>query len=99
VFTQLYNILGVIPLSDFQDLMDPTNSVARILVCHFLATHVLLRRITVIETGLRNLSAIYGVMSTWLENIHNALDPHWQKLNQWPRSLVKGSLAIPIPNP
>jgi hypothetical protein len=97
VFTQLYTLLGVISLSDFQELLDPTNSVARILLCHFLATHVLLRRITVIETGLRNLSAIYGVMAGWLKNIHDGLDPHWQKLNHWPLSLVKGSLEMPIP--
>jgi len=87
-FISSYNFVGLISHSDFQQFIDPTNKTMQLLLSHFLASHVLLRHISIYENLSRNAIPMYRVLSNWCEKINNGLDPPLRKFGQWPMSFV-----------
>jgi hypothetical protein len=88
MLTKLYNFIDPLTHEDFSQLIDKNNYIAQILLCHFLAYHLLIQPIIFQESPHRDLSAMWTRFSWWANDIQDRLPHDMQSLNEWPISFI-----------
>ncbi|KAL6707216.1 hypothetical protein ACN47E_004763 [Coniothyrium glycines] len=88
-FVTLYNIPSRWTHDEFQAFIDPNNSVAQILLAHFIAVQAILTPILYLErVGFQGVDAPTAVLS-WVEGIYRNIPPILRHYVNWPRHVSR----------
>lgn len=88
-FVLLYNIPSRWTHDEFQAFINPNNSVAQILLAHFIAIQAILTPILYLErVGFQGIDAPTAVLS-WIEGIYRNVPPHLRHHVEWPRQVSR----------
>ena len=88
-FVLLYNIPSRWTHDEFQAFIDPNNSVAQILLAHFIAIQAILTPILYLErVGFQGIDAPTAVLD-WIEGIYHSIPSHLRHHVDWPRQVSK----------
>ncbi|ORY12225.1 hypothetical protein BCR34DRAFT_305270 [Clohesyomyces aquaticus] len=88
-FVLLYNTPSRWTHDEFQSFIDPNNSVAQILLAHFIAIQAILTPILVMErVGFQGVDAPTSVLG-WIEGIYKNVPPHLRAYVQWCREVSR----------
>jgi hypothetical protein len=88
-FVTLYNIPSRWTHDEFQAFIDPNNSVAQILLAHFIAVQAILTPILYLERdGFQGVDAPTAVMG-WIEGIYRNVPHHLRHHVTWPRDVSR----------
>lgn len=88
-FVTLYNIPSRWTHEEFQAFIDPDNSVAQILLAHFIAIQAILTPILYLErVGFQGVDAPTAVL-TWIEGIYHNIPSHLRHHADWPRQVSR----------
>ncbi len=86
-FVLLYNLPSRWTHDEFQAFIDPNNSVAQILLAHFIAIQAILTPILYLErVGFQGIDAPTAILD-WIEGIYHSLPPHLRHHVEWPRQV------------
>lgn len=88
-FVLLYNAPSRWTHDEFQSFIDPNNSVAQILLAHFIAIQAILTPILILErvgfTGVDAPTAVLG----WIEGIYKNVPPNMRHHVEWCRQVAR----------
>ncbi|KAF1955480.1 hypothetical protein CC80DRAFT_492987 [Byssothecium circinans] len=88
-FVQLYNLPSRWTHDEFQSFIDPNNSVAQILLGHFIAIQAILTPILILErVGFQGIDAPTAVLG-WIEGIYKNVAPGLRQYVEWPRQVCQ----------
>jgi hypothetical protein len=88
-FVQLYNIPSRWTHDEFQSFIDPHNSVAQILLAHFIALQAVLTPILMLErVGFQGIDAPTSVLG-WVDGIYKNVRPELRSYIEWPRQVTR----------
>lgn len=88
-FVQLYNVPSRWTHDEFQSFVDPNNSVAQVLLAHFIALQVVLTPILMLErVGFQGIDAPTSVLG-WVEGIYRNVAPELSHFMEWPRLVAQ----------
>ncbi|CAO2658736.1 Nn.00g064590.m01.CDS01 [Neocucurbitaria sp. VM-36] len=88
-FVLLYNVPSRWTHDEFQAFIDPNNSVAQILLAHFIAIQAILTPILYLErVGFQGVDAPTAVLS-WIDGIYRNVPPHLRHHVEWPRQVSR----------
>jgi hypothetical protein len=88
-FVTLYNIPSRWTHEEFQAFIDPCNSVAQILLAHFIAIQAILTPILYLErVGFQGVDAPTAVLG-WIEGICRNVPQHLRHYVDWPRQVSR----------
>jgi hypothetical protein len=88
-FVQLYNIPSRWTHEEFQSFIDPNNSVAQILLAHFIALQAVLTPILMLErVGFQGIDAPTSVLG-WVDDIYKNVLPELRSYIEWPRQVTR----------
>ncbi|KAF1849922.1 uncharacterized protein K460DRAFT_326270 [Cucurbitaria berberidis CBS 394.84] len=88
-FVLLYNTPSRWTHDEFQAFIDPNNSVAQILLAHFIAIQAILTPILYLErVGFQGVDAPTAVLS-WIEGIYRNVPRHLRHHAEWPRQVSR----------
>jgi hypothetical protein len=88
-FVTLYNIPSRWTHDEFQAFIDPNNSVAQILLAHFIAIQAILTPILYLErVGFNGVDAPTAVLS-WIEGIYWNVPHNLRHHVEWPRQVSR----------
>jgi len=83
-FVQLYNIPSRWTHDEFQSFIDPNNSVAQILLGHFIAIQAVLTPILILErVGFQGIDAPTSVLG-WVDGIYRTVPSELRHHVEWP---------------
>lgn len=86
-FVLLYNAPSRWTHDEFQSFIDPNNSVAQILLAHFIAIQAVLTPILVLErVGFQGVDAPTATLG-WIEGIYRNVPPGMRGHVEWPRQV------------
>lgn len=88
MLTKLYNFIDPLSHEEFSQLIDKNNCIAQILLCHFLAYHLIIGPIISFESPHRDLTALWTRFAWWANDINDRLPQALQELNEWPISFI-----------
>lgn len=94
----LYEKLGELSPSDFTAMIDPTNSVSRLMIMHMLVLDFVMSRKEVEDGGtvrkhdptLKGYDTRKSMALRWIENIWAELPEAYREYAEWPRNFAKG---------
>lgn len=87
-FVQLYNIPSRWTHDEFQCFVDPNNSVAQILLAHFIAIQAILTPILMLErVGFQGVDAPTAVLG-WIEGIYHTVPLGLRHYVEWCRQVA-----------
>lgn len=87
-FVVLYNLPSRWSHDEFQAFIDPNNTVAQILLAHFIAIQAILTPILYLErVGFQGVDAPTAVLS-WIEGICRSVPSHLRHHVEWPRQVA-----------
>lgn len=90
-FVQLYNAPSRWTHDEFQSFIDPNNSVAQILLAHFIAIQAILTPILTLErVGFQGVDAPTRVLG-WIEGIYKNVPSSLRPHVEWPRQVSRYS--------
>ena len=88
-FVLLYNTPSRWTHDEFQSFIDPNNSVAQILLAHFIAIQAILTPILILErVGFQGIDAPTAVLG-WIEGIYKNIPPELRPHAEWPRQVSR----------
>ncbi|KAH7401663.1 hypothetical protein BKA66DRAFT_112360 [Pyrenochaeta sp. MPI-SDFR-AT-0127] len=88
-FVLLYNTPSRWTHDEFQAFIDPNNSVAQVLLAHFIAVQAILTPILYLErVGFQGVDAPTAVLS-WIEGIYRNVPHHLRHHVEWPRQVSR----------
>lgn len=88
-FVLLYNTPSRWTHDEFQAFIDPNNSVAQILLAHFIAIQAILTPILYLErVGFQGVDAPTAVLG-WIEGIYRNVPPHLRHHVEWARQVSR----------
>jgi hypothetical protein len=88
-FVLLYNIPSQWTHGEFQTFIDPNNTVAEILLAHFIAIQAILTPILFLErVEFQGVNAQTCVLS-WIEGVYKNVPPHPRRYVEWPRQVSR----------
>ena len=88
-FSQLYNVPSRWTHEEFTTFIDPMNTVAQILLAHFIALQAVLTPILILErVGFQGIEAPSSVLG-WVEGTYRNVAPALRHLIEWPRQVTK----------
>lgn len=93
-FVTLYNIPSRWTHDEFQAFIDPNNTVAQILLAHFIAIQAILTPILYLErVGFQGVNAPTAVLG-WIEGIYWNVPQHLRYHVEWPRKISRYPFMI-----
>lgn len=88
-FVLLYNVPSRWTHDEFQSFIDPNNSVAQILLAHFIAIQAILTPILILErVGFQGIDAPTAVLG-WIEGVYKNVPPSLRHHVEWPRQVSR----------
>ncbi|KAL5412288.1 hypothetical protein PMIN03_004349 [Paraphaeosphaeria minitans] len=88
-FVQLYNIPSRWTYDEFQSFIDPNNSIAQILLGHFIALQAVLTPILMLERiGFQGIDAPTSVPG-WVDGIYKNVPLELRHYMEWPRQVTR----------
>jgi hypothetical protein len=88
-FVLLYNAPSRWTLDEFQSFIDPNNSVAQILLAHFIAIQAVLTPILVLErVGFEGIDAPTATLG-WIDGIYKNVPIHLRSYVKWPMQVSR----------
>lgn len=88
-FVQLYNVPSRWTHDEFQSFIDPNNSVAQLLLAHFIALQAVLTPILILErVGFQGIDAPTSVLG-WVDGIYKNVLPELRHYMEWPRQVTQ----------
>ncbi|KAJ4292352.1 hypothetical protein N0V90_009013 [Kalmusia sp. IMI 367209] len=88
-FVQLYNVPSRWTHDEFQSFIDTNNSVAQILLGHFIALQAVLTPILILErVGFQGIDAPTSVLG-WVDGIYRNVPPELRHYMEWPRQVSR----------
>jgi hypothetical protein len=88
-FVLLYNAPSQWTHDEFQSFIDPNNSVAQILLAHFIAIQAVLTPILVLErVGFQGIDAPTATLG-WVEGIYRNVPDRLRHYVTWPRQISR----------
>ncbi|KAF2872576.1 hypothetical protein BDV95DRAFT_593924 [Massariosphaeria phaeospora] len=88
-FVLLYNVPSRWTHDEFQSFIDPNNSVAQILLAHFISIQAILTPILMLErVGFQGVDAPTAVLG-WVEGIYRNVPPHLRHHVEWCRQVSR----------
>lgn len=88
-FVQLYNIPSRWSHDEFQSFIDPNNTVAQILLAHFIALQAVLTPILMLERiGFQGIDAPTSVLG-WVDGIYRNVPAELRHYMEWPRQVTR----------
>lgn len=88
-FVLLYNAPSRWTNNEFQSFIDPNNSVAQILLAHFISIQAVLTPILILErVGFQGIDAPTAVLG-WIEGIYKHVPASLRHHVEWPRQVAR----------
>jgi hypothetical protein len=88
-FVSLYNTPSQWSHDEFQAFIDPNNSVAQVLLAHFIAIQAILTPVLYLErVGFQGVDAPTCVLS-WIEGVWRNVPLELRRYVQWPREVAR----------
>ena len=80
----LDRVLISMELEELEQLMDPCNVTSQLLLAHIIAVHLVMRPIACHERKTYTVTMYSIRMTSWIDQIHNELQPEFKEAVDWP---------------